>query len=91
MLASVSIRVYLIHDVGLYKGFNISKSIATERADLRCNCPICHSEDFIALKSENIEYHPIINTIEFEFGIIPTASASQPVIISPLRGPPCLS
>ena len=91
MIVAGATRLYLSHN----EGFDASAwDIHTTSANgdwLRCNCPICHAEDFTATEAESFEYHTFISTLSFEFAVYKTAAANAIVILSSLRGPPCLS
>ncbi len=92
MIVSVSSRVWITHDRGYYEDFlRTAHPSSNGGAWVACNCPICHAEDFLAVEAEYFEYNPIITTLEYDFGVIPTASANRIVVVSSLRGPPYLS
>ena len=92
MIFAVSSRVWLTHERGYYEDYIRTSHPSAEAGEwMSCNCPICHAEDFIATEAEYFEYHPFITTLLCEYAVIPTASANRIVVISSLRGPPCLS
>jgi hypothetical protein len=92
MIMAFSSRLYLTHDRDYYEDIlRTEQSSHDNGAGVSCNCPICHAEDYIAIKAEYFEYHPIITTIDYEFAVKPTATANRIVVTTALRGPPCLS
>ena len=84
--------MYLNHNQGFdASAWDIHLSDYSEHEQLRCNCPICHAEDFVATEAETFEYHAYISTLSYEFAVYKTAAANDIVVLSSLRGPPCLS
>ena len=95
MIIAVSSRAWITHDRGYYENFLRTAHPSATNADngawVACNCPICHAEDYLATAAEYFIYSPIISVLEFEQSILPTAAANDIVVVSSLRGPPCLS
>ena len=91
MIVAGVTRLYLTHN----EGFDVSAwdihTTSTEGDSVRCNCPICHAEDFTATEAKSFEYHAFISTLSYEFAVYQTATANDIVVLSSLRGPPCLS
>ena len=92
MVVAGGTRLYLTHNQGFdASAWDIHLSDFSEHEQLRCNCPICHAEDFVATEAETFEYHTFITTLSYEFAIYQTAAANDIVVLSSLRGPPCVS
>lgn len=92
MIFAVSSRVWITHDRGYYENYLRTAHPSADAGEwVSCNCPICHAEDFLAVAAEYFHYNPIITTLLYEYEIIPTAAANRIVVVSSLRGPPCLS
>ena len=92
MIVAGGTRLYLNHNQGFdASAWDIHLSDYSEHEQLRCNCPICHAEDFVATEAETFEYHAYISTLSYEFAVYKTAAANDIVVLSSLRGPPCLS
>jgi hypothetical protein len=90
-VAKASLEELLVDYEDYLRTAHPSSANTDNGAWVSCNCPICHAEDYLATEAENFEYHPVITTLECEFGVIPTAQANRIVVTSSLRGPPCLS
>ena len=92
MIFAVSSRVWITHDRGYYEELRLTANSSQGASEsIRCNCPICHAEDYLATEAEYFDYHPFVTTLLCEFGIQPTSSASRTILATSLRGPPCLS
>lgn len=92
MVVAVASRLYLSHGSDYYESLHNTEQCASANGEwVDCNCPVCHEENFLATEAETFEYHPIISTLRYEYGVQPTAQANSIVVISSLRGPPALS
>ena len=91
MIVSVSSRLWLTHDRGFYDDYLRTAENSAHNAWIRCNCPICHAEDFIAVAAEYFDYSPIVSAMEYEMPVQAVAAANRIVVTSSLRAPPYLS
>ena len=92
MFVAAGTRLYLGHSEGFdASAWDWHLTDYNDNEHIRCDCPICHAEDFTATEAESFEYHAFISTLSFEFAVYKTAVANDIVILSSLRGPPCLS
>ena len=92
MIFAVSSRVWLTHSRGYYEDYLRTSHPSADAGEwVSCNCPICHAEDFLAVAAEYLEYRPFITALECEVSVLPTAKANDIIVVSSLRGPPCLS
>lgn len=91
MVLAISGRLYLSHGSDYYESLWNTETTASDRgAWVVCNCPVCHSEEFVSTEAELFEYNPWVTSLLFEFAIEPTTSANRIAIISSQRGPPAL-
>ena len=92
MVVAVSSRLYLIHGRDYYDTLAETAQTAAQNGEwYSCDCLVCHAEDCLATEAETFEYTPIITTLRYEYAAVPTAQANRVVVVSSLRGPPCLS
>ena len=92
MIVAAASRLHLNHAREFYRfDCDFEQTASSDHSSVRCNCPICHAEDVTAVETDPIEYHTLLTTLSYEFGVYPTASANDIVTSSSLRGPPSLS
>ena len=92
MIVALTSRMYLTHDRGYWEDYLRTEHPSHESSEwVSCNCPICHAEDFLAVEAEYFDYQPAIIIQLREYAVADVAEANRTIVVSSLRGPPCLS
>lgn len=92
MVTAIVSRLYITHEREYYENFLRTPHLVHDHdAMVSCNCPICHAEDYLAIEVEPFVYRPFIAVLECDHTVQPVARENKVVVVSLLRGPPCLS